>query len=415
MPEIPLSILRAQWQSQTRVPHQVQRFLRSGGALERQQSPLNPEILKRVVNNNGQESGKWVAELQTAAREIKEGLESDAVRLQQETVKTVVLVSALENDASLVMKDIERMHHEEVRRKSNRASWWNRPLRRHTQRELWSRRRGLQALREQDLVEGAGDRKAQESDAGFTTSMSMKRTEGTVFPVTNSGGRVPDAGLPSKARLRHRRRGLKMAYTPSRLLVRAFAELLSSRGPATHLLFDDNFTNGNFPPYVALLESDFVHGPLSWDSTNTSGKHALTREQMFSLRRCRSSRQSPFSQTPPYWKSAVLSEVASTPTPTVPDKGLALDSLLGKYLPPKSGMCGDLALFAGIRQSLGALTCGPVDPSWLCFGSRHRDSHNEWQKLYNLTPQSRPQILVCHRENIYDSFASVRDLPYSDS
>ncbi|KAH6916552.1 hypothetical protein BKA70DRAFT_1256284 [Coprinopsis sp. MPI-PUGE-AT-0042] len=108
-----------------------------------------------------------VAELEIVARETKEGLESDAVELQQEKVAIAVLVAALENDILVAMEDAEKMRHEEVRRKSNRASWLNRPLRRHTRREPWSTRRGLQALREQDLGEGAGHRRAQGSDIGL--------------------------------------------------------------------------------------------------------------------------------------------------------------------------------------------------------------------------------------------------------
>ncbi|KAH6871298.1 hypothetical protein BKA70DRAFT_1356166 [Coprinopsis sp. MPI-PUGE-AT-0042] len=64
-----------------------------------------------------------VTELEIVPREAKEGFESDVVELQQETVKTAVLVDALENDASVAMEDTERVHHEEGQKKRERAAW----------------------------------------------------------------------------------------------------------------------------------------------------------------------------------------------------------------------------------------------------------------------------------------------------
>ncbi|KAH6910115.1 hypothetical protein BKA70DRAFT_1560753 [Coprinopsis sp. MPI-PUGE-AT-0042] len=68
-----------------------------------------------------------------------------------------------------------------------------------------------------------------------------------------------NAGLPSQIGLRHRRHRLRVAYSPSRLIVKGFEGNLSSRNPTMLILFYDGVTNGALPSYVPLPEFGFVH------------------------------------------------------------------------------------------------------------------------------------------------------------
>ncbi|KAH6916535.1 hypothetical protein BKA70DRAFT_1419444 [Coprinopsis sp. MPI-PUGE-AT-0042] len=114
---------------------------------------------------------------------------------------------------------------------------------------------------EGDRVELQQEKKVESVvlDDALKNDVSVAMENAVLLKVNNEGFAQPgiwmshpNASLPSKTRLCHRCRGLKIAYTPSPLLVKVSEETVSLRNPPTYILFDGDPTNGDLPPYVPL-------------------------------------------------------------------------------------------------------------------------------------------------------------------